>query len=82
MYDTLVVSVNFVGYGSPCVCWTFCVNLNTHGRPDELQISTRLPKLDVAIEREGHLHAFCCTVAGSDWVASHTATTIYSHVDL
>jgi len=63
---------------------SFLFGTNDHWGPLSLlyKISTRLPKLDVAIEREGHMHAFCCTEAGSDWVASHTAATIYFHVDL
>lgn len=39
----------------------------------------KVPELEVATEREGHLHAFCCTKAGSDWVARYAADTIFNH---
>lgn len=44
------------------------------------QISRWAPDADLAIEREGHTHAFCCTKAGSVWVADHVASLIKSRV--
>ncbi|WZZ62546.1 hypothetical protein YC2023_062653 [Brassica napus] len=40
------------------------------------EISKQAPGTSLSIEREGHTHAFCCTVAGSVWVAQHVATLI------
>ncbi|KAF3486670.1 hypothetical protein F2Q69_00057242 [Brassica cretica] len=39
-------------------------------------ISKQAPGTSLSIEREGHTHGFCCTVAGSVWVAQHVATLI------
>ncbi|CAA7396976.1 unnamed protein product [Spirodela intermedia] len=44
------------------------------------EISKWAPDADLAIEREGHTHAFCCTKAGSVWVAKHVAGLIKSRV--
>jgi hypothetical protein len=44
----------------------------------DVQISKKVPELHVATEREGHLHAFCCTKAGSRWVARFAADTIFN----
>ena len=41
-----------------------------------VQISKHAPGTCLSIEREGHTHGFCCTVAGSVWVAQHVATRI------
>ncbi|XP_071696748.1 uncharacterized protein [Rutidosis leptorrhynchoides] len=40
------------------------------------EIVKQVPNAAVEIEREGHTHSFCCTVAGSVWVARHVATLI------
>lgn len=40
------------------------------------EVSMEIPALDAGIEKEGHLHAFCCTEAGSRWVATYSATVI------
>ncbi|CAI0391351.1 unnamed protein product [Linum tenue] len=40
------------------------------------EIAKQIPKVPLAIEREGHSHSFCCTEAGSMWVARHVATLI------
>ncbi|AAG51454.1 unknown protein; 114093-112086 [Arabidopsis thaliana] len=40
------------------------------------EISKQAPHTSLSIEREGHTHGFCCTVAGSAWVAQHVATLI------
>lgn len=40
------------------------------------EVTRQAPDLDVEIEREGHDHAFCCTEAGSLWVAAFSAKTI------
>ncbi|KAJ9554820.1 hypothetical protein OSB04_009434 [Centaurea solstitialis] len=40
------------------------------------EIVKQVPDVVVEVEREGLTHAFCCTVAGSIWVARHVATLI------
>lgn len=40
------------------------------------QISKQAPGVSLSIEREGHTHSFCCTEAGSEWVAHHVASLI------
>ena len=40
------------------------------------QISKQAPDIAQSIEREGHTHAFCCTQAGSLWVADYVANLI------
>ncbi|KAF9664898.1 hypothetical protein SADUNF_Sadunf16G0065800 [Salix dunnii] len=40
------------------------------------QISKQVPGISLSIEREGHAHSFCCTEAGSEWVAQHVASLI------
>ncbi|KAG6743991.1 hypothetical protein POTOM_052695 [Populus tomentosa] len=40
------------------------------------QISKQVPGISLSIEREGHTHSFCCTEAGSEWVAHHVASLI------
>ncbi|KFK38527.1 hypothetical protein AALP_AA3G125800 [Arabis alpina] len=47
------------------------------------EISKQVPGISISIEREGHTHGFCCTVAGSEWAAQHVATLIknrFSHL--
>ncbi|XP_024985939.1 lipid droplet-associated hydrolase isoform X2 [Cynara cardunculus var. scolymus] len=40
------------------------------------EIVKQVPDVVVEVEKEGHTHSFCCTVAGSIWVARHVATLI------
>ncbi|XP_043725149.1 lipid droplet-associated hydrolase isoform X1 [Telopea speciosissima] len=40
------------------------------------EISKQAPDVALSIEREGHTHSFCCTEAGSIWVAQHVASLI------
>uniref|UniRef100_A0A7N0VAV4 Uncharacterized protein n=2 Tax=Kalanchoe fedtschenkoi TaxID=63787 RepID=A0A7N0VAV4_KALFE len=40
------------------------------------EVSERVPNIDLCIEREGHTHSFCCTEAGSLWVAQYVADLI------
>nr|XP_043608025.1 lipid droplet-associated hydrolase isoform X2 [Erigeron canadensis] len=40
------------------------------------EIVKQVPDAIVEVEREGHTHSFCCTMAGSVWVARHVATLI------
>ncbi|KAF9597671.1 hypothetical protein IFM89_020551 [Coptis chinensis] len=39
-------------------------------------ISKQVPEVVLTIEREGHTHGFCCTEAGSVWVADHVVSLI------
>ncbi|KAG7580904.1 Alpha/Beta hydrolase fold [Arabidopsis suecica] len=56
----------------------FLFGIDDHWGPLQLfeEISKQAPGTSLAIEREGHMHGFCCTVAGSAWVAQHVATLI------
>ncbi|KAF3605249.1 hypothetical protein DY000_02050882 [Brassica cretica] len=56
----------------------FLFGIDDHWGPLQLfeEISKQAPGTSLSIEREGHTHAFCCTVAGSVWVAQHVATLI------
>ncbi|KAK7396742.1 hypothetical protein VNO78_17900 [Psophocarpus tetragonolobus] len=40
------------------------------------EISKQVPGIVISIERENHTHGFCCTEAGSLWVAQHVANLI------
>ncbi|KAL8245364.1 hypothetical protein R6Q59_011622 [Mikania micrantha] len=40
------------------------------------EVVKQVPDAVMEVEREGHTHSFCCTVAGSVWVARHIATLI------
>ncbi|CAL0309986.1 unnamed protein product [Lupinus luteus] len=40
------------------------------------EISEQVPGIVTAIEQENHTHSFCCTEAGSLWVAQHVANLI------
>jgi hypothetical protein len=35
-----------------------------------VQVAERVPSLEIVVEREGLLHAFCCTLEGSSWIAT------------
>ncbi|KAL1204694.1 hypothetical protein V5N11_017310 [Cardamine amara subsp. amara] len=56
----------------------FLFGIDDHWGPLQLfeEISKQAPTTSLSIEREGHTHGFCCTVAGSAWVAQHVATQI------
>ncbi|CAN1144049.1 Lipid droplet-associated hydrolase [Linum perenne] len=40
------------------------------------EIAKQVPEMNLAIEREGLPHSFCCTEAGSIWVSSRVASLI------
>ncbi|WOL12744.1 lipid droplet-associated hydrolase isoform X1 [Canna indica] len=44
------------------------------------EVSGQVPNLGLSVEREGHTHAFCCTEAGSFWVADYVATLIRNQI--
>ncbi|XP_077241331.1 alpha/beta-Hydrolases superfamily protein isoform X2 [Tasmannia lanceolata] len=44
------------------------------------KISEQAPDVALSIEREGHTHSFCCTEAGSVWVARYVANLIKDRV--
>ncbi|URE08874.1 hypothetical protein MUK42_23024 [Musa troglodytarum] len=44
------------------------------------EVSRMVPGLALSIEREGHMHAFCCTEAGSLWTGRHVATLIKNQI--
>ncbi|VVA97255.1 unnamed protein product [Arabis nemorensis] len=63
----------------------FLFGIDDHWGPLQLfeEISKQAPGTSLSIEREGHTHGFCCTVAGSVWAAQHVATLIknrFSHL--
>lgn len=39
-------------------------------------MSERAPETTLTVESEGHTHAFCCSEAGSNWVARYLARLI------
>ncbi|XP_017416185.1 uncharacterized protein LOC108327031 isoform X4 [Vigna angularis] len=57
---------------------TFLFGIDDHWGPLDLleEISKQVPGVAVSIERENHTHGFCCTEAGSLWVAQHVANCI------
>ncbi|WVZ09086.1 hypothetical protein V8G54_022432 [Vigna mungo] len=57
---------------------TFLFGVDDHWGPLDLleEISKQVPGVAVSIERENHTHGFCCTEAGSLWVAQHVANCI------
>ncbi|KAL5538156.1 hypothetical protein UlMin_042808 [Ulmus minor] len=56
----------------------FLFGIDDHWGPLQMfeEISKQAPEIGLSIEREGHSHAFCCTEAGSLWVAQHVAILI------
>ncbi|KAI3688044.1 hypothetical protein L1987_81750 [Smallanthus sonchifolius] len=40
------------------------------------EVVKQVPDAVVEVEKEGHTHSFCCTAAGSVWVARHVASLI------
>ncbi|KAK8473626.1 hypothetical protein PHAVU_001G194040 [Phaseolus vulgaris] len=57
---------------------TFLFGVDDHWGPLSLleEMSKQVPGITVSIERENHTHSFCCTEAGSLWVAQHVANCI------
>lgn len=60
----------------------FLFGIDDHWGPLSLfeEISKQVPDVSLSIEKEGHDHAFCCTEAGSTWVAQHVAGLIKKHL--
>uniref|UniRef100_A0A6N2LSY7 AB hydrolase-1 domain-containing protein n=1 Tax=Salix viminalis TaxID=40686 RepID=A0A6N2LSY7_SALVM len=56
----------------------FLFGVDDHWGPLQMfeEISKQAPGISLSIEREGHTHGFCCTEAGSEWVAHHVASLI------
>ncbi|KAL7198136.1 hypothetical protein ACSBR2_020622 [Camellia fascicularis] len=56
----------------------FLFGVGDHWGPLQMfdEISKNVPDVALAIEREGHSHAFSCTKAGSLWVAQHVTSVI------
>lgn len=58
---------------------SFVFGLDDHWGPlhhlEELQ--RRVPALATEVEREGHRHAFCCTLAGAVWNAEKVRDLCY-----
>ncbi|KAJ6778495.1 LIPASE [Salix koriyanagi] len=56
----------------------FLFGVDDHWGPLQMfeEISKQAPGISLSIEREGHTHSFCCTEAGSEWVAHHVASLI------
>ncbi|XP_057974170.1 uncharacterized protein LOC131162053 isoform X2 [Malania oleifera] len=56
----------------------FLFGIDDHWGPLSMfeEISKQAPDICLSIEKEGHTHAFCCTEAGSVWVAQHVASLI------
>ncbi|GJN16669.1 hypothetical protein PR202_gb03686 [Eleusine coracana subsp. coracana] len=42
------------------------------------EVSKRVPGVVLTVETEGHTHSYCCTEAGSFWVADYVANSIKS----
>lgn len=60
----------------------FLFGVDDHWGPLQMieEISKKIPEITLAIEREGHSHSFCCTEAGSVWVAEHIASLIKARI--
>ncbi|KAI5425371.1 hypothetical protein KIW84_031246 [Lathyrus oleraceus] len=60
----------------------FLFGVDDHWGPLQLleEISKQVPGISLFIERENHTHGFCCTEAGSLWVAEHVANLIKNHM--
>ncbi|KAJ4705367.1 Lipid droplet-associated hydrolase [Melia azedarach] len=56
----------------------FLYGIDDHWGPLQMfeEISKQAPGIDLSIEREGHTHSFCCSEAGSIWVAYYVASLI------
>ncbi|XP_021892478.1 lipid droplet-associated hydrolase isoform X2 [Carica papaya] len=57
---------------------SFLYGIDDHWGPMYMfnEISKQAPKISLSVEGEGHTHAFCCTEAGSLWVAHHVTSLI------
>ncbi|OMO68501.1 hypothetical protein COLO4_29616 [Corchorus olitorius] len=57
---------------------TFLYGIDDHWGPLQMfeEISKQASGIGLSIEREGHTHSFCCTEAGSVWVARHVASSL------
>ncbi|KAM5559383.1 hypothetical protein ABKV19_020834 [Rosa sericea] len=63
----------------------FLFGIDDHWAPLQMfeEIAEQVPGVALSIEREGHTtHAFCCTEAGSLWVAEQVASLIKIKVSL
>ncbi|KAK9921412.1 hypothetical protein M0R45_029922 [Rubus argutus] len=62
----------------------FLFGIDDHWGPLQMfeEIAKQVPDAALSIEREGHTHGFCCTEAGSLWVAEHVASLIKNKVSL
>ncbi|KEH24203.1 alpha/beta hydrolase family protein [Medicago truncatula] len=60
----------------------FLFGVGDHWGPLQLleEISNQVPGIALSIERENHTHGFCCTEAGSLWVAQHVANLIKNQI--
>ncbi|XP_050230022.1 uncharacterized protein LOC126679124 [Mercurialis annua] len=60
----------------------FLFGVDDHWGPLEMfeEIAKQAPGIALSIEREGHMHSFCCTEAGSVWVAQHVADLVKNQV--
>ncbi|XP_037492428.1 uncharacterized protein LOC105635839 isoform X6 [Jatropha curcas] len=60
----------------------FLFGVDDHWGPLEMfeEIAKQVPGITLSIEREGHTHSFCCTEAGSSWVAQHVANLIKNQI--
>jgi len=74
------VSRRFFFFKFFCLFFLICGLLNDYSGLSYgffwLQISKQVPGIALPIERENHTHGFCCTEAGSLWVAQHVANCI------
>ncbi|KAE8717054.1 putative catalytic [Hibiscus syriacus] len=57
---------------------SFLYGIDDHWGPLQMfeEVSRQAPGIGLSIEREGHTHGFCCSEAGSIWVARHAAGLI------
>ncbi|TYI87082.1 hypothetical protein E1A91_D04G111800v1 [Gossypium mustelinum] len=57
---------------------SFLYGIDDHWGPLQMfeEVSRQASGIALSIEREGHTHGFCCTEAGSIWVARHVASLI------
>ncbi|CAN1133979.1 Lipid droplet-associated hydrolase [Linum perenne] len=62
----------------------FLYGVDDHWGPLQVyeEIAKQVPEMTLAIEREGHCHSFCCTKAGSIWVARHVASLIQNQTSM
>ncbi|KAJ9184552.1 hypothetical protein P3X46_004266 [Hevea brasiliensis] len=60
----------------------FLFGVDDHWGPLEMfdEIGKQVPGIALSVEREGHTHSFCCTEAGSVWVAQHVSSLIKNQV--